>query len=183
MILHRCFPLDEHARARSRGGPLWFPRRLQGDGRHDNPEVYGCLYLTDREAASVVEQLARFAGSRFLPGMLEREGLPLALGAIELSDDRDVVDLDEPSVLAHERLRPSLVATRAREVTQPQALELYRRRPAAAALKWWSVHEAQWANFTVFDRAATALRVRSLRRLAADDGSVAEAAEFLGLGP
>ena len=183
MILHRCFPLDEAARPRSPGGPLWFPRVLQGDGRHDNPDVYGCLYLTDREASSVVEELARFAGSRFLPRMLEREGLPLALAAIELPDEREVVDLDEPRVLARERLRPSLVATRAREVTQPQALALYRRRPEGAALKWWSIHEATWANFTLFDRARTALRIRGLRRLATDDPAVVRAAEFLGLAP
>lgn len=181
MILHRCFPLDERARTRSPGGPLWFPRPYQGDGRHDNPAQYGCLYVTDREESAVVEQLAPLRGSRFLPRMLVREGLPLALAAIELADDRELVDLDEPRVLLRERLRPSLVATRARRVTQPQALVLYRRYPDAAGLRWWSIREASWANVTLFDRARTALRLRDVRPLSPDDPAVAAAADFLGL--
>lgn len=181
MILHRCFPLDERARSRSPGGPLWFPRRLQGEGRHDNPAVYGCLYVTDREASSVVEQLARFAGSVFLPRMLERENLPLALAAIELSDDRELLDLDEPRVLVREGLRPSRVATAERSVTQPQALELYGRHPDAAGLRWWSTFEALWANVTLFDRARTALRLRDVRRLTPEDPAVIAAADYLGL--
>lgn len=183
MILYRCFPWDERARNRSPGGPLWFPRPLQGDGRHDNPAAYGCLYLTDRAEAGVVEQLADFRGSRFGDFMLRRNGLPLALAAVELDDRRELVDLDEPRVLARERLRPSLVATRLREITQPRALELFRRHPDSAGLRWWSLHEALWANVTVFDRARTALRLGDLRRLSPDDPAVAAAAEFLGLAP
>ena len=58
MILHRCFAWSERAGAKREGGALWFPRAFQGDGRHDNPAAYGCLYLTDREVSGVVEQLA-----------------------------------------------------------------------------------------------------------------------------
>lgn len=181
MILYRCFAWDERSRSRSPGGPLWFARPFQGDGRHDNPQAYGCLYLTDREESGVVEQLARFRGSHLRPRMLARRGLPLGLAAIELSDDRSVVDLDEPRVLVRERLRPSLVATRARELTQRQALELYQRHPEAAGLRWWSIRESQWANFTIFDRARTALRLREVRKLTPDDHAVTAAAEFLGL--
>lgn len=181
MIVHRCFAWDERARTRSPGGPLWFPRDLQGDGRHDNPDVYGCLYLTDREESGIVELLAELRGSRFRPSMLRRYGLPLALAAVDLPDDAAVLDLDEPRVLVGERLRPSLVATRAREVTQPQALELYRRHPDAAGLRWWSIREAQWANFTIFDRARTTLRLADVRRLTPGDPAVAAAADFLGL--
>lgn len=181
MILTRSFAWDERARSRSQGGPLWIPRELQGDGRHDNPDVYGCLYVSDREAAAVVEQLARFRGSRFRSQMLLQQGLPLALAAIELPDDRELLDLDEPRVLVREDLRPSLVATYDRAITQPQALDLYRRHPDAAGLRWWSTHEAQWANFTIFDRARTALRLRDVRRLTPDDHAVLAAADYLGL--
>jgi hypothetical protein len=181
VLVYRCFAWNRRARPVNRDGPLWFPRGLQGEGRHDNPDSYGCLYVTDRPVSAVVEQLARFRGQRLTEGMLVRRRLPLALGAIELPDDRRVVDLDNPTVLAAHELRPSLVATRRREVTQPQALELFRRHRRAVALRWWSTYEALWANFTVFDRAAAALRLADVRRLRMDDRDVAEAADLLGI--
>jgi hypothetical protein len=162
-------------------GPLWFPRLYQGDGRHDNPSVYGCLYGSDTEVAGVVEQLAQFRGTRLTPQMLSRAGLRLALASIELDDEAEVIDLDEPLVLAGEGLRPSLVATRERSITQPQALGLYRRNASAAALLWWSVHESLWANVTVFDRAAPMLKLVDVRVLELDDPVVVEAAETLDL--
>jgi RES domain-containing protein len=181
MLLYRCFAWNRRARPVDRDGPLWFPRGLQGEGRHDNPDSYGCLYVTDRPVSAVVEQLARFRGQRLTEGMLVRRRLPLALGAIELPDDRRVIDLDDPAVLAAHELRPSLVATRRREVTQPQALELFRRHRRAGALRWWSTYEALWANFTVFDRAAPALQLADVRRLHIADQDVAEAADLLGI--
>jgi RES domain-containing protein len=181
VLLYRCFAWSRRARPVDRDGPLWFPRELQGEGRHDNPDSYGCLYVTDRPVSAVVEQLARFRGQRLTDGMLVRRRLPLALGTIELPDDRRVVDLDDPAVLAAHELRPSLVATRRRPVTQPQALELFRRHRRAAALRWWSTYEALWANFTVFDRSAAALRLADVRRLRMDDQDVVEAADVLGI--
>lgn len=181
MILHRCFAWDESARTRSPGGALWFPRPFQGDGRHDNPQVYGCLYLSDREEAAVVEQLAPFRGNRFVRAMLVRRGLPLALAAIELPEAQPLIDLDEPRVLTRERLRPSLVATRERPITQPQALELHWRHPEAAGLRWWSTFEALWANVTVFERARRFLRLREVRRLTPEDSAVVAAFDYLGL--
>jgi hypothetical protein len=181
VILHRCFAWNRRAAASAEGGALWIARAFQGDGRHDNPDVYGCLYVTDREISGVVEQLAPWRGLPLQPQFLVRRGLPLALAAIELPDDAELVDLDDPRVLARERLRPSRVATRAREVTQPQALALYERPGLAVGLRWWSTFESLWANFTLFDRAASRLTVASLRALAVDDDAVTDAAAFLGL--
>jgi hypothetical protein len=161
--------------------PLWFPRAFQGDGRHDNPDAYGCLYLADRPLSCIAERLAAFRGQRLIPSMLARRGLPLALADIELSDEATVIDLDDPRVLQQERLRPSRVATADRSVTQPQALALYHRHLDAAGLRWWSRWEALWANITVFDRAAPKLRVVSLRKLTIEDPAVQEAADFFGL--
>jgi hypothetical protein len=180
LILYRCFAWSERARVDQPDSPLWFPRVFQGDGRHDNPEVYGCLYLTDREPSSVVEQLARFRGQRLIEPMLLRRGLPLALAAIELPDDAEVVDLDDPVVLRRHRLRPSLVATRDRSVTQPQALAAF-RDTEAAGLRWWSIFESLWANFTIFDRAGSRLRLVAVRALSPEDAAVVDAADFLGL--
>jgi hypothetical protein len=96
VILHRCFPLSARARADAADGPLWFPRPLQGEGRHDNPDVYGCLYLADRALSPVVEQLAAFRGQRLSASLLRRRGLPLALAEIELDDAASLLDLDDP---------------------------------------------------------------------------------------
>ena len=96
VILHRCFAWDERAGDDGPDGPLWFPRIYQGEGRHDNPDRYGCLYLSHSPLSTVVEQLARFRGQRLLPSLLRRRGLPLALAELELDDDAELVDLDDP---------------------------------------------------------------------------------------
>ena len=181
MILHRCFAWDERAGNAGPDGPLWFPRIYQGEGRHDNPDRYGCLYLSASPLSTVVEQLARFRGQRLLPSLLRRRGLPLALAELELDDAVELVDLDDPIVLRRERLRPSRIATRDRRITQPQALLLHDRHPASAGLRWWSNHEAVWINVTLFDRAASQVRRRSVRALRIDDPTVVEAADFFGL--
>ena len=62
----------------------------------------------------MVEQLALFRGQRLIPELLVRRGLPLAVAAIELPDRAQVIDLDDPLVLAEHELRPSLVANAAR---------------------------------------------------------------------
>ena len=181
MILYRCFAWDEAAQPSERDGPLWCPRIFQGEGRHDNPEVYGCFYLADRAVSCVVEQLARFRGQRLSPPLLRRRGLPLALADLELAEDAELVDLDNPVVLRRERLRPSRVATREREVTQPQARALFDRHPQAAGLRWWSTFEALWMHVTVFDRAARRLRLQNVRALTLDDPAVVEAAQRFAL--
>jgi hypothetical protein len=181
VILYRCFAWDDHARHAEPDGPLWFPRVFQGEGRHDNPDLYGCLYLSERAVSCVVEQLARFRSQRLSPPLLRRRGLPLAVAELELVDGAELLDLDDPVVLRRERLRPSLVATRHRDVTQPQARRLHEQHAGAAGLGWWSSYEALWMNVTLFDRAAAQLRVHSVRALAVDDPAVVEAAHFFGL--
>jgi hypothetical protein len=181
VILYRCFAWNERARKDGMDGPLWFPRPYQGEGRHDNPELYGCLYVADRAVSCVVEQLARFRGQRLSPALLRRRDLPLALAELELDDGAELVDLDDPIVLRKERLRPSVVATRRRPVTQPQARTLFEGHPAAAGLRWWSSYESLWANVTLFDRAAPALRLHDVRALTVGDPAVVEAADYFAM--
>jgi hypothetical protein len=183
VILHRCFAWNEPAGDAGPDGPLWFPRIYQGEGRHDNPDRYGCIYLSTSPLSTVVEQLARFRGQRLLPSMLRRRGLPLALADLELDDGAELVDLDDPVVLRRDRLRPSRVATRDRAITQPQALALHGRHRKAIGLRWWSTYEATWINVTLFERGASRLRVRAVRALVIDDATVVEAADFFGLRP
>ena len=180
MILYRCFACNERAQPTEPDGAVWFPRVFQGEGRHDNPDVYGCLYLAERAVSPVVEQLARFRGQRLGPAMLRRRGLPLALAELALDADAELIDLDDPVVLDAERLLPSHVATRRRDMTQPQARLLYERHARAVGLRWWSSYEALWINVTLFDRGAGRLRVRSVRSLAIDDPAVIEAAQIFG---
>jgi hypothetical protein len=181
VILHRCLAWHAHAVPDAVDGALWFPRLYQGEGRHDNPAAYGCLYLSEQPLSCVVEQLARFRGQPLTPALLHRRGLPLALAELELPDDAELVDLDEPAVLRRERLRPSRVATRERGITQPQALALHAKHPEVAGIRWWSTFEAQWLNVTVFDRAGTALRLVSVRALDVADDEIVAAADVLGL--
>ena len=99
MRLYRCFAWNRRAKPDEPDGPLWFPRSLQGEGRHDNPDLYGCLYLSEREMSSVVEQLARFRSQRLTPSLLRRRGLPLAIARLDLKDPAGLIDLDDPAVL------------------------------------------------------------------------------------
>jgi RES domain-containing protein len=181
VTLYRCFARRAAARDDQPDGPLWFPRMFQGEGRHDNPDVYGCLYLSDRPESCIAEQLAAFRGQRLTASMLRRRDLPLVLARLEIRDSATLIDLDDPSLLLRERLRPSQVATRRRTVTQPQALAFYRRHPRAAGLRWWSSWEALWMNVTVFDRAAAALRVVEVTELTLDHPNLLEAADIFGL--
>jgi hypothetical protein len=181
VILYRCFAWNEHARKDGMDGPLWFPRPYQGEGRHDNPDLYGCLYVADRAVSCVVEQLARFRGQRLTASLLRRRELPLALATLELDDDATLVDLDDPVVLRKERLRPSVVATRHRTITQPQARALYEAHPDAAGLRWWSSYESLWANVTLFDRSSKAVRLQDVHAVGLDDPAVVEAADFFAM--
>lgn len=182
MILWRLTPWRAQAAPTEPGGALWFPRQLQGAGRHDNPEIYGCLYVAESPVSALAEALAPFRGAGPLtPGMLTRGGQPLALAQLELAERARVVDLDDPGVLARLRLRPSQVATRTRAVTQAQAARLHAEVPAAVGLRWWSTLEASLANLTLFDRAAPHLSVREVERPTVEHPAVAEAAELLGL--
>lgn len=182
MILWRLLPLVPDVAPSSPGGALWFPRELQGTGRHDNPDRYGCLYLSESPLSAVAEALAQFRGTGALsPGMLIRANLPLALVQVECEDDRKLVDLDDPDVLVRKRLRPSRVATKARAVTQAYAARIFEAHPTAVGLRWWSTLEASLANFTLYDRAAPALRLIDSETLTLEHPATREAADLLGL--
>ena len=181
MILFRCLPWDRSVSAAARGGALRFPRNLQGEGRHDSPGRYGCLYASEEPVSAVVEELARFVGTELAAADLRRSRLQLSLATLELADSVQLVDLDDPLVLAAEGLRPSLLATEERSRTQAAALALYERHEDAAGLRWPSAFEARWANVTLFDRAVGAMSVVEIRPLGLGDEVVRQAARHLAL--
>jgi hypothetical protein len=160
---------------------MWFPRMLQGEGRHDVPTLFGCLYVSSEPVSAVVEQLAGLTGTSIEASDLFRHGHPLALAAMELDDGAELLDLDDPAVLVQEDLRPSEVATNERATTQGQAADLFQRHGGVVGLRWWSTFESLWPNITLFDRAQTALEVSDVQQLDVGDDVLREAAEFLGL--
>jgi RES domain-containing protein len=182
LILYRVFPRERRAAAAEPGGPLWWPKGLQGGGRHDNPDLYACIYASETRVSPIAERLAPFRGTGDLqPEMLLSSGRPLALATLSLPDGAELVDLDDPRSLVRERLRPSEVATRERPITQTQAVRLYERHPDASGLRWWSSLESRWINITLFDRSARELAVEGVQQLDLEDEAVQDAADFLGL--
>jgi hypothetical protein len=181
VILFRCLAWDKAASPGARGGPLWFPRMLQGNGRHDNPDLYGCLYVSVEPVSAVAEQIQRLIGTSLEEADLLRRGLPLALAAIEFDENGELLDLDDPSVLVGEGLRPSQIATNDRAITQAGAAEIFTRHAQVAGMRWWSTIEALWPNVTLFDRAGDLLAVEDVQVLELGDDVVVEAAEYLGI--
>lgn len=182
MILWRVLPWDPSAPLGGPGHALWVPREYQGSGRHDAPDRYGCLYLAEAAVSAVAEMLAPFRGTGDLhPDLLVRSGRQLALAELELADGATLVDLDEPTVLVDESLRPSVVATNQRSVTQAYAVAQFERHSEAAGLRWWSTLEASWIQITLFDRTIGELRVHRVQKLSVDDATVTAAATYLGL--
>jgi RES domain len=180
--LWRTLPFDSRAAPTEPGGALWLPRQQQGYGRHDNPDLYGCLYLAEDAVSAVAEPLAAFRGSgQMTASMLTHLRRPLALAELTLPAAAGAVDLDDPDALAAEGLRPSRIATRSREVTQRIAADLYRSNPDAVGLRWWSTLESSWINWTLFDRAVPVLGLAEVVELRIDDAIVREAAALLGL--
>ncbi|MDX6515511.1 MAG: hypothetical protein QOH73_1177 [Gaiellaceae bacterium] len=178
--LFRCFGWLPNADSTEPGGALYLPRDHQGAGRHDNPELYGALYLSESPVGAVAEQLARFRGIRELEERhLRRFGRPLALASFAL-DEAALVDLDDPKVLQRRRLRPSEVATRERSTTQRQAAAIFGLPDEPAGLRWWSTLESSWLNATLFDRGLTQLELTGVRALRLGHEAVQSASEFLG---
>jgi hypothetical protein len=182
MRLWRVFPWDAEAVAGASGHPLWIPRALQGAGRHDNPELYAAMYLSETAAAAVAECIAHLRGQVLEDGDLERSGRRLALVPLDAGVEGRLWDLDDPEVLSERRLRPSLVATRARQATRRWAADLFRARPRRDGIRWWSTLEASWLHVTLFDRALPRLEPAGpAEPLRLEHAVVREAAEAIGV--
>ena len=137
---------------RRRDAPTPSPSRAnsRAAGRHDNPDHYTALYLAREPISAVAERIQGFRGQRLTEGVFTRpDGRVEALAEIDDTGWPELVDLDDPEVLAARRIRPSRVATGDRPMTQGLALELF--LGGATGLAWWSTLEAAWTNVTVFE--------------------------------
>ena len=148
-MLYRAFPWLPGARITEVGGALFVPRLDQGAGRHDNADAYGALYLSRARVSPVAEQLREYIGRPVEPTRFLREGSPLALASIDESGLNGLLDLDDPRNLVARDLRPSRVATRNRDSTQPMAVAIYEE--GVPGFEWWSTIEASWINVTLFE--------------------------------
>jgi len=181
-LLHRVFGWDPAAGDFSPGGPLFNPRRQQGGGRHDNPDLYGALYLSRVEVSAIAEWLAPFRGQPISTTDLQRtDGRLSSIVGIDESSLGDLVDLDEPRELAARFLRPSAVATYDRAITQPIARALFHE--GVGGFGWWSALEAQWPNVTLFaERVVSRIRVADgPRPLTIADPALIAAAAAVGV--
>ncbi len=161
--------------------PLRVPRVRQGGGRHDDPDRYTALYLAREAVGALAEAIQAFRGQELTDVALVRpDGARRTLAAI---DDREVpplVDLDDPAVLMARDLRPSVVATGTRRVTQGVARRAF--EDGAVGLSWWSTLESSWTNVTLFDVRLRALPpVAEVTPLSLDHPALIEAAERLGV--
>jgi RES domain len=179
-VLYRRYPFTPGAGLAEPGGPLYVPRLDQGDGRHDNPDVYGALYLSRVPASPIAELLRDAPQGALQPALLLHEGEPYRLAAFDDSL-ADLVDLDDPRTLLLRALRPSGVATRDRERTQTLGLSIYRE--GASGFEWWSTIESSWINVTVFaERSADRLTLTGEpEALTLDHPAVREAADAVGV--
>lgn len=178
------FPLLVGAEATQQGGVLYVAREAQGSGRHDNPERYGALYASRTAESAVAERIQGFRGQVLTNAALRRpDGTSYALARIDDSELGRVVDLDDPRELGRRKLRPSLVATRRRSVTQAIALRIFQERENVAGLSWWSSLEASWTNVTLFaERTGGKLHLGEKPEiLSVDHPVLCTAAEILGV--
>lgn len=130
------------------------PRVHQGEGRHDHPERYGALYLSRVPESAVAERIQRFRGRTLSDADLRLVGgAQYALAIFNDSALTQLVDLDDPMELVSRRLRPSMIATRERRVTQRIAMRIFEE--GLLGLGWWSTLEATWPNVTLFAERAS----------------------------
>lgn len=149
MVLFRVIHWDGHSLGRTGAGPLFVPRRHQGAGRHDAPELYGAWYCTTDPVSAIAERIQPLRGQTVTDDDFKRMGhLSLALVTFRLHASVELVDLDDPSELVKRQLRPSVVATRRRAVTQQMARDIFSE--GAIGFTWWSTLMAEWTNVTLF---------------------------------
>jgi hypothetical protein len=181
-VLYRLFPWNRASASDEPGGPLFNPRRQQGSGRHDQPGLYGALYVSRAEVSTVAEWLAAFRGQTLSAEDLRRtDGRVWAVVGFDDSTLEGLLDLDEPAELARRGWRPSGVATHQRRNTQRLAAELFGE--GVVGFGWWSTLEAAWPNVTLFaERALDNLGIAEPpRALTMQDELVRSAAAAVGV--
>lgn len=182
MDLFRVFHWDGRSLGRTGAGPLLLPRRHQGAGRHDAPDLYGAWYCAADPVAAVAERIQQLRGQTLGNDDFRRLGnLTLALVGLRLDSSVALVDLDDPAQLVARHLRPSQVATRRRAPTQQLARNIFAE--GVGGMLWWSTLSADWTNVTLFyERVITKVSLHAPpRALTTEMPEVQQAADDLGI--
>ena len=182
--LWRCFPWDRDAAP----GSAYSPSHVaagQRAGRFDLRDAPPVLYLGEDPAHVVAEALQAFRNTSFIPAILRRHGLPLALVEATLPDDAAarIADLCDPTVLVLHDIPPDRTAHHDRQVTQGIARALH--EAGVTGLRWWSTITGAWHVWALYlDRIpAEAVTWGAPRPLEPDDEPVLEARKVLGIPP
>jgi RES domain len=118
MLLYRVFGYDRTARSGESGHPLYL-HTPQGRGRIDNPLEYDSWYFGTTPECAVGEvfgNLPTWDNNMFEVPYL-KNGLR-SLAIFSISDDLDILDLDDAQNLVPRGLRPTKVVTRNRSQSQ-----------------------------------------------------------------
>ena len=171
--LYRVFPWFPEARPGEEGHPLYSRRSRRS--RIDNPDLYSVLYVSDHPAGAIAEMFAHlWMWSEEMFAVPKMPGARRAL--VELEAEVTITDLDEPRVIVARQLRPSVVASSDRAVTQAWARRIY-ERDGSDGIRWWSVKDARWGTVGIWS--LEKVSVASVVPLDGSHPAVREAARVL----
>lgn len=109
-------------------------------------------------------------------------GFATRLVTFELTEDRALLNLDDPKALLERSLRPSRVVTRDRRTTQAWAGEIF-EEGAWAGVSWWSYYNPDWQSCALWCEPGAGvipgLKVVGVEQLHAGHEAVAEAERCL----
>ncbi|HVL91087.1 MAG TPA: RES family NAD+ phosphorylase [Actinomycetota bacterium] len=147
----------------------------QGASRIDSPSRYRVLYFAEDPAIAVGEAFA--SRPVWMEEMFEFPVLPDARSSlITVQVDARVVDLDDAAALAERALRPSIVATPDRTVTQAWAARIFAEK-RWAGIRWWSARDARWGVVGLWS--LESIRIQRVEPLARDHDAVRRATALL----
>lgn len=181
--LFRIFPWDKGTRDPFHsGGAFFVPRSKQGPGRHDIPHLDGVLYTSVELLSVFAEHIQGFRGTALRAEDLQRpDGLVNAVAQFRLEDEPNLLNLDDPKILARYQIRPSQVMTRHRPTTRELSQRLY--NTGVSGFLWPSSLESSWINASLyFERIKSSLSLISeIRPLSVQIPEFQAAAEVLGI--
>ncbi|MDQ2679695.1 MAG: RES family NAD+ phosphorylase [Candidatus Eremiobacteraeota bacterium] len=162
------------------GGVFFIPPNQAGT-RIGNSKHYQTLYVGD-SAAGVCAEAFNFGRyrlrwtSEMLRGRPDIPGSYRALAWYDLEDATVLCNLDDPSELLAQSLRPSEIITRDYAQSQAWALRLFQQRKWRG-LRWWSYHDARWASVGLWSR--DIIKAHGVERLTMSNPALSEAADVL----
>lgn len=181
--MYRVFPyLRQASSSNDPGHPLYVHEGV-ATGRLDNPAYFSTRYFALEPPGAIGEvfgDLEYWSQSMFqFPAL---PGANRALGTYSVSDDLNVLDLDDARNLLNRGLRPTQVVERNRSASSAWAKDIWEERGpngyrAWAGVRWWSYHRPAWRVLGVWGQLS--LDVVDVAVLSIDHPAVRDAARSL----